>query len=138
MAEAGRLLVNIDVPDVAAGEAFYSAALGLAPGRRFGAAAVELLGLEAPLYLLLREDGASAGTAGANSAIYDRHWTPVHLDVAVDDLDAAVARAQAAGAHVERPARDAGFGRIATLADPFGHGFCFIQFSPEGYDAIAA
>jgi len=23
-----------------------------------------------------------------------------------------------------------------VLADPFGHGFCLIQFSAEGYDAL--
>ena len=27
--------------------------------------------------------------------------------------------------------------RIALLADPFGHGFCLIQFSEQGYDAVA-
>ena len=52
-----RLLVNIDVPDLAAGERFYRGAFGLRPGRRLGEAAVELLGLEAPLYLLAREAG---------------------------------------------------------------------------------
>ena len=137
MPGTARLLVNIDVPDLAAAEAFYTRALGVTVGRRLGAAAVELIGLDAPIYLLRRDDGAAAGTAGDERARYARHWTPVHLDVAVDDLDAALTRATATGARVEKPARDAGFGRIATLADPWGHGFCFIQFSPEGYNAIA-
>lgn len=138
MAEAARLLVNIDVPDLHAAEAFYAAGFGVRPGRRFGDAAVELLGLDAPLYVLSRADDADAGTSRADRARHHRHCTPVHLDVAVGDLDAALARATAAGAIVEKPARDAGYGRIATLADPFGHGFCLIQFSPEGYDAVAA
>jgi len=30
------LLITIDVPDIAAGEHFYTAALGLTVGRRFG------------------------------------------------------------------------------------------------------
>src|SRR5690606_18149591 len=47
-----RLLLNIDVPDLAAAEAFYVAAFGLAPARRFGDAVVELVGAEAPIYLL--------------------------------------------------------------------------------------
>ena len=138
MGAPARLLVNIDVPDIAVAEAFYTQAFAVQPGRRFGGAALELVGLEAPIYLLRREDGAAAGTSEDDHARYARHWTPLHLDVAVDDLDAAVDRAVVAGARLEKPARDAGFGRIATLADPFGHGFCFIQFSPEGYDAVTA
>ena len=26
------------------------------------------------------------------------------------------------------------WGRMATLSDPFGHGFCLIQFAGGGYD----
>ena len=67
---------------------------------------------------------------------YDRHWTPVHPDVVVDDLDSAVTRAVGAGAVLETAARDAPYGRIAMLADPFGHGFCLVQFNARGYDAL--
>ena len=68
---------------------------------------------------------------------YGRHWTPVHLDIAVDDLDAALARAIAAGAVAEGAPQDNPWGRIAALADPFGHGFCLIEFRGRGYDEIA-
>jgi hypothetical protein len=27
--------------------------------------------------------------------------------------------------------------RLALLADPFGNGFCLLQFTGRGYDAIA-
>ncbi len=50
--------------------------------------------------------------------------------------DAALARAVAAGATLEQSLRERRWGRIAVLADPFGHGFCLIQFSAEGYDAL--
>jgi predicted enzyme related to lactoylglutathione lyase len=56
--------------------------------------------------------------------------------VIVDDLDTAVARAISAGAVLEAAARDAPYGRIAMLADPFGHGFCLVQFNEQGYDAL--
>lgn len=135
MPQAARLIVNIDVPDLARGEAFYRAALGLQPGRRFSGA-VELIGLEAPLYLLAAPAASSASPRGGTRD-YQRHWTPVHLDVAVDDLDVACAVALAAGAVLEGGIRAADYGRIATFADPFGHGLCLIQFSEEGYDAIA-
>lgn len=44
---------------------------------------------------------------------------------------------QDAGATAEGAIRDELFGRIAQLADPFGHGLCLIELSPAGYDAIA-
>ncbi|MEJ7731594.1 MAG: hypothetical protein WKG00_20570 [Polyangiaceae bacterium] len=44
----------------------------------------------------------------------------------------------AAGAVVEQPVADQPFGKIAQLADPFGHGLCFLQRVGRGYDAIAA
>lgn len=130
------LLLNIDVPDVAEAERFYTAAFGLEVGRRFGTDFVELLGWPAPVYLLTK----AAGTVGAGGDLrrYERHWTPFHPDVVVDDVDAAVARAVSAGAILESPAKDTPYGRIAMLADPFGHGFCLLQFSERGYEALLA
>ena len=128
------VLINIDVPDAEIGVRFYVAAFGLKIGRRFGDDFVELLGWEAPVYLLAKK----AGTVGAGGDLrrYERHWTPFHLDIVVDDVDAAVARAVAAGATLEAPASDTPYGRIAMLGDPFGHGFCLLQFSAQGYDAL--
>lgn len=128
------VLINIDVPDTESGARFYGAAFGLKVGRRFGEDFVELLGWPVPVYLLAKK----AGTVGAGGDLrrYSRHWTPCHLDVVVDDVDAAVERAVAAGATVEVPAKDAAYGRIAMLGDPFGHGFCLLQFSVQGYDAL--
>ena len=128
------LMINIDVPDVDAGVRFYTQAFGLGVGRRFGTDFVELLGWPAKLYLLAKAPGTTG--AGADPRRYDRHWTPVHPDVIVDDLDTAVARAISAGASLEAAARDAPYGRIAMLADPFGHGFCLVQFNEQGYDAL--
>ena len=130
-----RLLINIDVPDLAPADRFYAEAFGLATARRFGYDAVELLGAEVPIYLLHKRAGSTA--AGNRPREYDRHWTPVHVDVAVDDLDAALIRAIAAGAVQEGAVREAGWGRIVQLADPFGHGWCLLQFLGRGYDEIA-
>ena len=38
---------------------------------------------------------------------------------------------------VELLGSDAPYGKLAMFADPFGHGFCLIEFNQEGYDAIA-
>jgi predicted enzyme related to lactoylglutathione lyase len=61
----------------------------------------------------------------------------VHLDFVVDDIEAAVARARAAGAIEEDPITEHAYGRLAMFADPFGNGFCLLQFTGNGYDAIA-
>jgi len=130
-----QVLVNIDVPDLDRALAFYREAFGLSVRRRFGGDGVELAGWPTPVFLLRKPTG-SVG-AGGQPRAYGRHWTPVHLDVVVDDLDAALARAEAAGAVVEQPPRTGAWGRIAMLADPFGHGLCLIQFLNRGYDEIA-
>ena len=128
------ILLNIDVPDLAAAERFYVDAFGLKVGRRFGTDVVEILGWPVPLYLLRKEPGTIG--AGSQARTYERHWTPVHTDVVVENLDAATARAARAGARVEQGPQAVAFGRIASLADPFGNGFCLVEFSARGYDAL--
>jgi lactoylglutathione lyase len=129
------LLVNIDVPDLAAAERFYVEAFGLAATRRFGAEGVELGGLPVPIYLLEKAEGTLG--AGNDLRRYRRHWSPVHLDLVVDDVEAAMKRALAAGAVAESGIRTAAWGKIVMLADPFGHGICLIQFLGRGYDEVA-
>ncbi|HXU81262.1 MAG TPA: VOC family protein [Polyangia bacterium] len=132
-----RLLVNVDVDDLEKATRFYSEAFGLSVGRRFGPYAVELLGAEAPIYLLVKKPATPPFDGAPPSRTYQRHWTPVHMDFAVDDVDAAVARALAAGATQEGPIKDNKWGRMALMADPFGHGFCLLQFTGRGYDEVA-
>jgi predicted enzyme related to lactoylglutathione lyase len=134
-----RLLVNIDVDDLPRAERFYVSALDLEVGRRFGEDGVELVGLEAPLYLLRAPAGSVpfADAAPGEVRRYGRHWTPVHLDVAVDDLEAALSRAEAAGARREGEVESRAWGRMAVLSDPFGHGLCLLELTLRGYDVIA-
>jgi hypothetical protein len=61
----------------------------------------------------------------------------VHLDFVVPDLEAAVKVAVSAGAGLEREPEIHKWGKIALLADPFGHGLCLIEFVGRGYDEIA-
>ena len=131
------LLINVDVDDLDAATRFYGAAFGLTVGRRLGEAGVELLGSSAPIYLLAKRAGTTPAPGVGHPRQYSRHWTPVHLDFVVDDVDAAVERAIAAGAVLERPVSTSAWGRLAVMADPFGHGFCLVQFLGRGYDEIA-
>ena len=132
-----QILINIDVDDLERAEAFYLAAFGLRLGRRLGPDVVELLGAASPLYLLRKAPGTAPAPRAAQRRDYRRHWSPVHLDFVVADIEAAVRRVLAAGATPEQPVADFDWGRLATFADPFGHGFCLVQFTGRGYDAIA-
>ena len=132
-----EFLLNLDVDDLDEAVRFYRDALGLKPGRRLGALGVEMLGGPAPIYLLAKASGSAPSSGASQPRTYRRHWTPLHLDFVVDEIDAAVARALAAGARLEQPVAEHEWGKLALLADPFGHGFCFVQFLGRGYDAIA-
>ncbi|NML17820.1 VOC family protein [Azohydromonas caseinilytica] len=132
-----QILVNIDVDDLQRAAAFYGAAFGLTRGRRLGPDVVELLGGSSPLYLLRKSAGTVPAPRTAQRRDYRRHWTPVHLDFVVADIQAAVQQALAAGATLEQPVTGFAWGHLATFADPFGHGFCLVQFTESGYDAIA-
>ena len=131
------LLANVDVDDLAKAEAFYCQALGLHVGRRFGNSGVELLGASSPIYLLEKAKGTVASAATSQLREYSRHWTPVHLDFVVEDIAAAVDCARRVGATLEGEVGIHKWGHIALMADPFGHGFCLIEFRGRGYDEIA-
>ncbi|HEV2430931.1 MAG TPA: VOC family protein [Burkholderiales bacterium] len=130
-----NVLINIDVEDLDKGTRFYCEALGLRIGRRFDGW-VELVGAGAPVYLLPKAAGTEAFPKGEKRT-YERHWTPVHLDFVVPDIGEALRRALAAGATLERDVTNHAYGKLALLADPFGNGFCLIEFRGRGYDEIA-
>jgi catechol 2,3-dioxygenase-like lactoylglutathione lyase family enzyme len=131
------LLINIDVDDLERGIAFYRDALGLKLNRRLFGNVAEMVGAACPIYLLEKPAGSRAAQQSAQQRDYARHWTPLHLDFAVPDIDAAIATALGAGARLECEIQQHKWGKLATLSDPFGHGFCFIQFLGRGYDEVA-
>ena len=131
-----NLLVNIDVADLARATRFYCEALELNVGRRFDGW-LELVGAPVPIYLLPKKAGTAVSPASAQKRSYLRHWTPVHLDFVVPNLEQALERARTAGASVESAIETHAWGRIALLADPFGNGFCLLEFRGRGYDEIA-
>jgi predicted enzyme related to lactoylglutathione lyase len=132
-----QFLANIDVDDLDKAISFYQSVFKLKMGRRFGASGVEMLGSSAPIYLLLKAAGTAPTSAAAVIRSYDRHWTPIHLDFVVEDIQSAVQHALNAGARLEAPISTSTWGKLALMADPFGHGFCFVQFLGRGYDEIA-
>lgn len=131
-----QLLINIDVDDLDKAVAFYCNALDLRPGRRLGEEGVELLGPSSAIYLLVKAEGSLPSDFTNQKRSYQRHWSPVHLDFVVTDIDFASQRAISAGATLEKPIQNFTWGRLALMADPFGHGFCLVQFLGKSYDEI--
>jgi predicted enzyme related to lactoylglutathione lyase len=98
-----NLLVNLEVDDLEKAVRFYSSLFELKVGRRFGAFGVEMLGSSAPIYLLVKAPGTPASSASSQRRSYERHWTPVHLDFVVEEIEPAVANAISGGAQLEKP-----------------------------------
>lgn len=128
------VLVNIDVADLPSAISFYRAALGLRHSRTlFESTVAEMLGAGCPIYLIERATSEQAAAKGPHPCIYERHWTPVHLDFVVADIDRAMDCAVSAGAFQETVIRSFGWGKLVTLSDPFGNGFCLIEGSEDPY-----
>ena len=109
------------VADTDAAIGFYSRAFGASelfrlvePGGRIGHAEIDLGGTTLMLCDEFPEMGIRAPQAGAG--------TPMSIHLHVDDADAMIAAALAAGATLERAASDAFYGeRSGSVIDPFGH-----------------
>lgn len=130
-----QLVINIDVDDLEKGIDFYTAAFGLRLGRRmFEGSVAEMLGASSTIHLLAKAPDTPAAPASSRARDYCRHWTPVHLDFEVENITAAVDRAVRAGATLEGDIQLFPWGCLATMSDPFGHGFCLLQFAANGYD----
>ena len=127
------ILINIDVPKLEPAIAFYEGAVGAKLVRVLDDDVAELRYGAATLCLLEKATGSVATPAGGQREL-GRHWTPVHLDFVVDDIDTAVDRAVAAGATRESACIEWRGSKCVTFSDPFGHGFCLIEFSGAGYE----
>jgi catechol 2,3-dioxygenase-like lactoylglutathione lyase family enzyme len=108
----------LETPDPRALAAFYRALLGWTVGD------------DDPTWVTLRPEGGGTGLSFQREPEYVRPTWPseggkqqmmAHLDIRVDDLDAAVAHAEAVGATVAgfQPQDD-----VRVCLDPDGHPFC--------------
>jgi catechol 2,3-dioxygenase-like lactoylglutathione lyase family enzyme len=128
-----RMLINVDVPDLQKGIAFYTAALGLRLSRTLDGDVAELKGAACDIYLLENGPGTPVSSKASIGRDYARHWTPVHIDFVVENLEGAVRQALAAGAKQESEQVDWMQSKCITFSDPFGHGFCLIEFADGTY-----
>ncbi len=123
------------VTDTAAAIDFYARAFAatekfrlVEPNGRIGHAEIDLGGVTVMLCDEFPEFGIRAPQPGAG--------TPLSIHLHVDDADAVIARAVAAGATLDRPASDAFYGeRSGSVFDPFGHrwliGHSIEEVTPE-------
>ncbi|MGA4446827.1 hypothetical protein ACPA0O_06095 [Ectopseudomonas chengduensis] len=73
-----QLLLNLDVPDLAAAVEFYQQALGFSVGRvLFDGTGVEMLGAAVPLYLLHKAAATRPCPEAGVQRDYRRHWMPL-------------------------------------------------------------
>lgn len=128
-----KILINMDVPDLGPAIEFYRAALGLQVARVIDDDVAELTDGSSVFYLLQKPAGSSPVTDHAEVRQYARHWTPVHIDFVVDNVEEAAKRAVSAGALQESSCVEWRGSKCITLSDPFGHGFCLIQFTGTTY-----
>ncbi len=109
------------VDDAAGAIAFYKQAFGAtevmrmpAPGGRVGHAELKI----GDSRIMLADEFPDMGARGPKAF----GGTPVSLHLYVEDVDAVVKRALAAGAKEVRPIKDQFYGdRLGSVADPSGH-----------------
>lgn len=128
-----KTIINVDVPALAPAIAFYRDALGLRLDRIIDEDVAELAGAASTIYLLARPAGSPPSEFATDERQYARHWTPVHIDFVVDNVAEAATRAVRAGAVQEGASVDWHGSRCISFSDPFGHGFCLIEFAGETY-----
>ena len=128
-----RVIVNIDVPNLASAIDFYSNALGLKLNRIIEEDVAELIGASSVIYLLQNSAGSHPVSTLPLVRDYTRHWTPVHVDFVVDDINKAAKRALDAGAIQASECIEWKSSKCITFSDPFGNGFCIIEFAGHTY-----
>ena len=126
MAEPKGLIPHLVVKGAAAAIEYYKAALGAEEVARMPAPDGRLMHAtlrvgDATLFLCDDFPEYCGGVTRAPNGP-----TPITLHLCVPDADAAVARAQSAGATVTMPAEDMFWGdRYGLVTDPFGHAWSY-------------
>ena len=119
--------ISIDVPDLAEAVRFYTSAFGFSKSAEPIAGVVVLRAGNTEICLLEKSPGSKPSNYTQETRHYERHWTPVHMDIHVDDLKAALEKAVDSGAKREQLFENPKHGSVAFCSDPFGHGFCLIE-----------
>ena len=93
-----KIGISIDVDDLQRAIDFYTRGLGLSVVER-GPGWAHLTHEGQTIFIMQLPLGSESVENAHAPRDYSRHWTPVHLDFVVADVDRAVERALAAGAN---------------------------------------
>jgi predicted enzyme related to lactoylglutathione lyase len=118
--------LSIDVPNLEAGLRFYGNVFGFREKARPFPTMAILDANNLTVCMHEKEARTKSSPGGSDVRRYERHWTPVHVDVHVEDLDAVLEKIRAEGGLVETEFRTEGPMPVAFCSDPFGHGLCVI------------
>jgi predicted enzyme related to lactoylglutathione lyase len=124
--ERASVHVSIDVPDLEAGLRFYSGVFGFVETARPFETMAVLDANNVTVCMHAKAAGTKSSSAGSDTRRYERHWTPVHLDLHVHDFDGVLDKVRAEGGAIETEFRNQGPKPVAFCSDPFGNGFCVI------------
>ncbi len=120
-----KVSISVDVSDMEKAVLFYSEGLGCE--RVSDGTDITILSADnVSIYLLKKAPGSNPLLRGSASRNYERHWTPVHVDFSVDDLEQALSSILEFGGSYE-DSETGEWGSIAYCADPFGNGFCLVK-----------
>ncbi len=122
-----KVEITIDVDDLERAVKFYCEGLGLKlieRGKTWARTELE----DQTFWICEFEAGQQGGVARD----FKRHWTPVHLDFIVKDLDSSLVRALDTGGRLDHAVRrddpePLGMCDVANLSDPAGNGVDLIQ-----------
>lgn len=120
-----KISVCIDVADKQTALQFYTEGLELELVSDQGEY-IELSHDGLTVYLSEKASGSNPLLDGVAERNYARHWTPVHLDFHVDDIESTMRKIQQLGG-VKEGFEQGEWGCAAFCADPFGNGFCVMQ-----------
>lgn len=126
MADQLSVNLSIDVPDFAAGLGFYQTVFGWTETvRPFPTMAV--LDAGNLTVCMHQKDACTESSPGSgDQRRYSRHWTPVHMDIHVENFEPCLRAIADAGGMVEKVYRSEGPRLVAFCSDPFGNGFCVL------------
>lgn len=97
-----KYTATIDTPDIEAGVAFYDQVFGPEEVARPIPIFAVLKSGEVTIGIMEKPEGSQPAPGSEDRRRYARHWTPVHLDIQVDDFEATLDRLLAGGGACEQ------------------------------------
>ena len=122
-----KVSICIDVSDIKKATSFYTQVLGCRI-KTEKENSTELEVDNSTVYLVEMAENSNPLIEGSDSRRYSRHWTPVHLDFHVTEIETSISLLRKFGGKL-KSRKSGDWGTAAFCADPFGNGFCMIKIN---------